>query len=248
MYTNIRHISANWEEFKQAIHFYDPDVVGITETWLDSDISDAEYSLPGYLMFRKDRVNKQGGGVLVYAKSYLQPHTNIKLSAYEESVAITLHPDNSSKMQVGCLYRSPNSSNEANAAVVSLLRSIHANDSVVFMGDFNCPHVDWLTYTGGPNCLPVERDIASAIQDSFLHQVVTQPTRITADCKSILDLVLVPLPDLIQNLEHHTPIGTSDHNTLTWTALSAGVVGPSRQPVGRKNYRKANFGLIRDEL
>ena len=40
----------------------------IVETWLDSDISDAEVYISGYRVFRHDR-NRHGGGVLVYVKT-----------------------------------------------------------------------------------------------------------------------------------------------------------------------------------
>ena len=42
--------------------------VCIVETWLDSDISDAEVYISGYRVFRHDR-NRHGGGVLVYVKT-----------------------------------------------------------------------------------------------------------------------------------------------------------------------------------
>ena len=31
-----------------------PDVIGVTEGWGDDDISDGEFSLPGFTMFRRD--------------------------------------------------------------------------------------------------------------------------------------------------------------------------------------------------
>ena len=33
----------------------DPQVIGITESWTNKDIVDAELALTGYVMFRKDR-------------------------------------------------------------------------------------------------------------------------------------------------------------------------------------------------
>ena len=33
----------------------DPHVIGITESWANEDIVDAELALTGYVMFRKDR-------------------------------------------------------------------------------------------------------------------------------------------------------------------------------------------------
>ena len=41
-------------------------IIGITESWANNDITDAELGLEGYVMFRKDRMGRRGGGVLLY--------------------------------------------------------------------------------------------------------------------------------------------------------------------------------------
>ena len=43
-------------------------IIGITESWANNDITDAELGLEGYVMFRKDRMGKRRGGVLLYIK------------------------------------------------------------------------------------------------------------------------------------------------------------------------------------
>ena len=40
----------------------------ITESWAINDITYAELRLEGYVMFRKDRIGRRGGGVLLYIK------------------------------------------------------------------------------------------------------------------------------------------------------------------------------------
>jgi hypothetical protein len=47
-----------------------PDIIIGTETWLDKDIRDSEICPRGYVLHRKDRTNKTGGGVLL-AINYL---------------------------------------------------------------------------------------------------------------------------------------------------------------------------------
>ena len=51
-----------------------PHILGITESWANNDITDAELGLEGYAMFRKDRMGRRGGGVLVYIKATLPQH------------------------------------------------------------------------------------------------------------------------------------------------------------------------------
>ena len=55
------------DEFRALIALEKPEIVGITETWIHTDTRDfeGEFNLAGYSMFKKDRVNKEGGGVLL---------------------------------------------------------------------------------------------------------------------------------------------------------------------------------------
>ena len=45
-----------------------PHIIGITESWANNDIAYAELGLEGYAMFRKDRMGRKGGGLLLYTK------------------------------------------------------------------------------------------------------------------------------------------------------------------------------------
>ena len=45
-----------------------PHIIGITESWANNDITNAELGLEGYVMLRKDRTGRRGGGVLLYIK------------------------------------------------------------------------------------------------------------------------------------------------------------------------------------
>jgi len=67
MYTNIRSINNNFkiQELQSRLKEYDVDILGITESWTKSEIGDAELSIKGYEMFRKDRNmggKSRGGG------------------------------------------------------------------------------------------------------------------------------------------------------------------------------------------
>ena len=57
------------------VEYIDPHIIGITESWANKDIADAEFRLTGYVMFRRDRIGRRGGGVILYVKE--------SFSAYE---------------------------------------------------------------------------------------------------------------------------------------------------------------------
>ena len=68
----------------------DPHIIGITESWANIDITDAELGLTGYVMFRRDRIGRMGGGVILYVKESIQAN-EIKLESEadcDESVLV----------------------------------------------------------------------------------------------------------------------------------------------------------------
>ncbi len=74
-----------------------PHIIGITESWANNDIKDAELGLEGYVMFRKDRIGRRGGGVLLYIKE--------TIPAYE----VQLHEEADCSHMVQYSYRTYNS-------------------------------------------------------------------------------------------------------------------------------------------
>ena len=52
----------------------DRHIIGITESWANIDITDAELGLIGYVMFRRDRIRRRGGGVILYFKESIQAY------------------------------------------------------------------------------------------------------------------------------------------------------------------------------
>ena len=52
----------------------------LTETWLSSDTSDAELSIPNFTIIRSDRVGRARGGVAMYLRNELYPKKMYELS------------------------------------------------------------------------------------------------------------------------------------------------------------------------
>jgi len=67
MYTNACSVINKFIVLEAMVCNYEPDVIGITESWTHYGINDSEISLKGYDLFRSDRrVDNKGGGVLLY--------------------------------------------------------------------------------------------------------------------------------------------------------------------------------------
>ena len=75
-------------------------IIDITESWATTGISDAELGMTGYVIFKKDRIGRRGGG---YLKESIQAY-EIK---FEKSSMCNIVTRNST-LTVGLVYRNPN--------------------------------------------------------------------------------------------------------------------------------------------
>ena len=52
-----------------------PEIVGITETWIHTNMRDfeGEFEIPGYKTFKKYRLDREGGSVMLCVRGYLDP-------------------------------------------------------------------------------------------------------------------------------------------------------------------------------
>ena len=60
----MQSIANNKNELNIMVEDINLHIIGITESWANKDISDAELGLTEYVMFRRDRIGQRGGGVI----------------------------------------------------------------------------------------------------------------------------------------------------------------------------------------
>ena len=93
--------------------------VAITGTLLKSYHRDAQLQIPGYSLFRSDRGNRTGGGVLLYSLDSI-PTTSTK--AYDDGVCqVLFNTFSSAKFCVAVVYRPPDASLESFRTATSFL-------------------------------------------------------------------------------------------------------------------------------
>jgi len=90
------------------VRVLNPDIIGITESWADGRITEAEIGLDGYELFRCDRaLNDKGGGVLLYVRASLNASGVEVLDGYPEQVWCKLKYSGTRELMVGVCYRTP---------------------------------------------------------------------------------------------------------------------------------------------
>ena len=235
---NARSIRNKWLQFRALTSTSPVDVIGITETWVDTDGRDfeAEYSLPGYSLYHQDRAGRAGGGVMLYIKRHLTP-VQLPIVTPHEIVGAEVR-GSVPKLQVFVCYRPPKHSADADLALYESLSTLLWEKTSILMGDFNCPGVDWeqdLAVGEGLRLLDFK-------QDNFLSQAVREPTR----GNNVLDLVFSTEEDLLSEVEVGECLEGSDHHMVYFK------VGVSSGPEARRyrdrwNLRRADYdGFCRD--
>ena len=202
---------------KEEVH-----IIAVVEVIIktgDEDTELCELQIKGYDMFYSNLSPKDGRGVVVYAKTELEASPVIFHEEFHESVwiSIPMGSDGKDKMLIGCVYRSPNSSDVNNDNLLRLINDANNTpfSSILILGDFNFPHIDWeleQAYTGGSS---VTSRFLETVKDNFLTQHVKAPTR--GRCNQtphILDLVFTRYEEEIQHLTSEAPLGLSDHSVL----------------------------------
>ena len=245
-YSNVDTLSNKMKILETAVEIHNPDIIVLAETKPKNTrykLQTSEIQVDGYTLH--ENIEESGRGVCIYAKAKLNP-SEIKVNTYgsEESVWVEIGGNN----VVGCIYRSPNSSEENNCKINEMMRNLTAlKHNLLVMGDFNYPEIIW---TDPEAVHATERKADAFLQstyDSYLIQHVQGPTRYRGNqTQNTLDLIFTSDEDAIQDLQYEAPLGNSDHCTLIFN-YNAGKQKTVPEKV-IKNYTKADYDAMRREM
>ena len=208
LHLNICHIIPKLDQLSYFIcnHYNcNVDICGVSETFLNDRIFDREVNIAGYSIIRRDRINKGGGGLVVYV---LNKHRYIRREDLEgnelESIWIELCPNNSKSFLVCNVYRPPDSSVEWYDNFESQLdKASQLKLDIIILGDFN---VNLLDKKSNPKFMNI-------FIKHGLVQVIDSPTRVTQTTSSLLDHVYVTRSDYVKQV-NVPKVAISDHFSI----------------------------------
>jgi hypothetical protein len=202
--SNVCHIINKMDDFYVNVVNYLPDIIFLTETWLNADILDSAVNLTGYQCLRKDRNSGDGGGVAAYISNDFYLH---RLSEFENQDFEVLWffarpqqlPRPLSVLLCAVVYCPPSYNADTKRSLSkyivqtcdTLLRK-YVDAAIFISGDFNDFNCDCFT------------------KQLNLTQIVSRPTRKT----KILDKLFTNCPGRYRTPEIFSPIGKSDHNVV----------------------------------
>ncbi|XP_060606940.1 uncharacterized protein LOC132759227 [Ruditapes philippinarum] len=224
LYTNADSISNKWSELEALVYLHQPDIVGLTEAFKKNleNPNLSSYVLQGYHVFCNPKFqNVASRGTLLFVRDYLEVTEYKKLNenSAKEAIWCEIKINNLEKLLVGLVYRSPNSSAENNVAINEMISALNneTQSRVVVMGDFNYRDIDWKHWISSAPENHVSHEFIEAVRDSYLHQNIEFYTRYrNGQRPSTLDLVFSSEELLVNNIEHFSPLGKSDHIVITF--------------------------------
>ena len=207
-----------------------------------------DYQIAGFKLtpnHNLDEIGKRGVAIYVHESLENRVQPTVVGSGFDESVWCKLKLKGSDQMLIGVIYRSPSSDNmdPLKSTLIDAGNVVSSYKCIV--GDFNMPRINWRTpnscLEGGP-----EEKLVDAINEGFLYQHVTEPTRTRgSDEPHVLDLVLTNEEDMLSNLTHCAPLGKSDHQVLVFDVQCS--IDWSK-PKETFNFDRADYDEARKQL
>ena len=192
-----------------------PDIICITETWLDSSCTDSELSIPDdYVIFRRDRETvidvRHGGGVLLCLKACLNPRRLENLDHHQlENISAEISI-NGSKWIVSALYRPPSNLSDFWDRLQDHIDQIQVSSlnhrGIILTGDFNIDVKD----PDAPDTVRLLSMLEAADLSQEVKSVKRQSTR-DPTIGSKIDHFYTNRPDLFDSINVQPNPVSSDH-------------------------------------
>ena len=238
LYLNAQSVVGKLNELSCTLSEMEPDIVLITESWCNKEITDAHLGIPGYEMqtdLRRDRENTaggRGGGLLVYTK------TGLQILKLDNNVEFFQHCKSLVRdVTVYLLYRPPNGPAADLTKLANLISQSEKN--CIIIGDFNLPNIDWEAGTarGG------DKVVLEAVEEALMTQMVDFSTQVRGN---ILDLVVTNMPERLTDVREEGRLGRSDHSMIV-VEVSVGPTPEKNRP-GLPDWRRADWDGMRRRL
>lgn len=141
-YTNCRSLNT-WtiEELKLQIDLHNPQVICLTETWLNN-ASESNFKITDYKNHFSSHQDRIGGGVCILTHKTLQAQTHTSYrSDTISTIWVLVSSDTCRSYIIACVYHPPKANSENTTAhiteTVLELSSSHPNTRFIITGDFN---------------------------------------------------------------------------------------------------------------
>ena len=212
------------------------DIFFITETKIDESFPDAQFQIPFYKMFRKDR-NKKGGGIILYVnEEILCKKIDMKVDNHNiEAIFIEVNLRKEKWLMIG-VYKPPSQSecDFVNTLQQSLSSLSQKYERFIIIGDLN---------------MKIENEHLSSLIENFdLHSLISKPTCYkNKDNPSCIDLILTSHKNSFFHSDT-VETGISDFHKLVVTIMRSHKTKTLPKTKIYRNYKNFDNTLFENEL
>lgn len=207
---NIRSMNTGQDELVCTMDNFKPDILALNETWFKKGQESSAPKIPGYVVKLSPRPSgHKGGGVGFNVRRGLRTRIVQHPESPLEQMWLEVRLPGSGRMAVGTAYR-PDSTAKTRVPVSTAIDAL--SESLNCFADYN--HIFLLTDfnvdLSKPNLSPAP-ECLKFFSHRNLTQIVTEPTRITEQTATLIDLILTDSPHLCKRLTvKHNPL-LGDH-------------------------------------
>ena len=250
LHMNCRSINNKEDEIKMVLEELKPDILCLTETWMDESNPKQTLELPDYKVIRKDRSEgfkqfygkSNGGGLAIIHKR--NQKIKIKDIAGENEEVLWVQIETSNPFMLGLIYRASYTTlikeEQGQSSLEKMLEEASLiTRNIITIGDFNCD-----------TSAIQKTDETKRLQDMYevhnMKQLINAPTRITDDQKSTIDHIWCNPKNKLVNTTG-TMIGISDH-LGTFAKLNTKRVEKQPNTIKFRSYKNYNAEKFKEDL
>ena len=239
---NITSLIKNIDQFRLYLEKQKFDVFCINETRLDATVPNHEVGINGYELVRKDR-NRNGGGVAIYLRNSINYKVKEELMSCDlEIITVEISKPKSKPFLVSCWYRPPDSPMEIFNNYEELVKKMDSEyEEIILIGDFNC---DWSQISN--NASTQTKKLAELAKTLQFEQLIKEPTRVTKNSKTLIDVAFTNKPEIIGN-SGVVHIGISDHS-LIFIQRKISIQRKASKIIKTRQFKNYNAGDFKHDL
>ena len=248
---NCRSILNKAEELLHILKEINPDIVCLTETWLDQSTPQNNFIPSGYSIIRKDRTEafkqrygrNRGGGIAVLYKDNIKIETKSYLTNKTEEI-LWVEVKGKQNFLLSVVYRPDycdilNDDENESILEESVRKATEITNRIILAGDLN---IDMSNSTNNQT-----EQLTDILSCYGLQQFVNKPTRINNSGKAtIIDHIWASKDtNLIKKVD--TFIALSDH-LGTYASLNLPKTKPEEKKVYRRCWKEYSKELLNEKL
>lgn len=241
-------------ELEDYLKEMEPEIVCLAETKLREGINlDIDNN---YNIWRRDRVGKGGGGVMIIIKKELVVNKVEFGGGRAELISVRVE-FNKKEVTIVVVYVPPKTHSWAKReyeemiedTIRSLDNVIRERSRVILNGDFNCKEEDWEKYESGGGEDAWGTRFFNQMMENMMVQRVKENTRYRGDDEPArLDLICTREVEICNDINYKCPLGKSDHMVMEMEFEEDDRERDVSYKGNRLNYRKQTYRNSRSIL